>query len=536
MIAVAQGRQLGATRRTLGPSFPDGSGQAMSALRTFASDPARERTGAAQLAITAALVIPAWMALAIAAALVPSAPAGAGAANASTTILTILAGQLAIGAALLLLVRGWVARDVASAIAGAGFFAYGVHELLLAANGGPPNPGSTGQILGSISFLLAFGLVLLALVHRVDGLRQPVTLAVGALLAGLVGLSLVKSAGVGILTDSNGAGAPGSAIMISAWTALGLAAIYMGRTEQVQLKNWIGFTALCLAQRRLALAVIGNHGLSVLASEVLQTIALSLILLGTVRALQETMSKGESRLRESLLAFEGSEARRRREAHDHEEAVHNLRNALTSIGSAAHLLVFDRKVPLNDGERTQLTAALMAELDRAKRLLSREWNGSLRRFALMDVLDPLVANERSQGAVIEIDVPSGTTVLGNPERTYEVLATLFDNARRHAAGAPVTVGAYVAAGSVMVVVEDRGPGLPASAPERIFERGWSTSARRDGKGLGLHVARRLMEEQGGQLLAANRPGGGASFHVSFPVSATTADPQAKQDRSPIAAP
>lgn len=530
MIAVAQGRPLPASRWR---GFSAGSSRAMSSLRSFASDPAREKTGAAQLGITAALVVPAWLALAIAAAMVPSSPYAAVGSHDSTTILTTLAGQLAVGAALLLIIRGWAARDVVPALAGGGFLAYGIHEILLVTNGGSSDPGSPGQILGSISFLLAFGLVLLALVHRSESPSRPITVAVGALLAGLLGLTFIRQAGVGVLSDSNSASTGGNVIMVAAWSAVGLAAIYMGRSERVPLKNWIGFTALCLAQRRLALTVISNHALSILASEVLQTIALSLILLGTVRALQDTLSEGQNRLRESLLAFEGSEARRRREANDHEEAVHNLRNALTSIGSAAHLLVFDRKVPLSDGERTQLTAALMAELDRAKRLLSREWNGSQRRFTLMDVLEPLVANERSQGAVVEVDVPAGTTVVGNPERTYEVLATLFDNARRHAAGAPVTVGTFAAGGGTTVVVEDRGPGLPAQSPERIFDRGWSTSAKREGKGLGLHVARRLMEEQGGKLVASNRPGGGASFHVAFPGSAG-ATPGATQDRSPIA--
>jgi signal transduction histidine kinase len=109
-------------------------------------------------------------------------------------------------------------------------------------------------------------------------------------------------------------------------------------------------------------------------------------------------------------------------------------------------------------------------------------------------------------------------VLGNPERTYEVFATLFDNARRHAGGSQVSVRAATDEEWVTVAVEDSGPGLPASLPERIFDRGWTTSRRQEGMGLGLHLARRLMEEQGGELTASNRPGGGASFLMRFPAA------------------
>jgi signal transduction histidine kinase len=132
---------------------------------------------------------------------------------------------------------------------------------------------------------------------------------------------------------------------------------------------------------------------------------------------------------------------------------------------------------------------------------------------LLDVVTPVVVNERSQGAIVVVDVPPTTAVLGNPERTYEVFASLLENARRHAAGTPVTIRATAAQEWVIVAVEDRGPGLPPSFTDRVFERGWTTSARQDGKGLGLYVARRLMEEQGGHLSAANRLEGGACFVV-----------------------
>src|SRR5262249_50943396 len=96
-----------------------------SALRHIASDPPRGRTGAAQLAVTAALLVPAWLALGLAAVLIPSSHVEAGTSQASSTILWTLAGQLAVGAAVLSIMRAWAAREFAPALAAGGFLAYG---------------------------------------------------------------------------------------------------------------------------------------------------------------------------------------------------------------------------------------------------------------------------------------------------------------------------------------------------------------------------------------------------------------------------
>src|SRR5262249_36097910 len=144
-----------------------------------------------------------------------------------------------------------------------------------------------------------------------------------------------------------------------------------------------------------------------------------------------------------------------------------------------------------------------------------------------------VVNEQSQGTVVALEVSGATTVLGNPERTYEVFATLLDNARRHARDTTVTIRATATDEWVTVTVEDRGPGLPPIFTDCIFERGWTTSRRREGMGLGLYVARRSMEEQGGQLSATNRPGGGARFVIDFPAAGTaSAGPASGQESHP----
>jgi signal transduction histidine kinase len=65
-----------------------------------------------------------------------------------------------------------------------------------------------------------------------------------------------------------------------------------------------------------------------------------------------------------------------------------------------------------------------------------------------------------------------------------------------------------------VSVRDRGPGLPPDAPSRVFERFYST--KRDGMGMGLAIARSIVEAHAGTLDAENAPGGGARFWFQIP--------------------
>jgi signal transduction histidine kinase len=490
---------------------------AIGSFRTMIRDPGYGNRGTAQLAAAAVLLIPAWLALGIAALVLSSSSPGS---PTGITILAVIAGQLAVGAAGVSVLRAWATRERAQVLAAAGFLAYGVNRMLGVATVSATSHETSRQILGNTSLVLAFGLLLIAAVHRpgTAGTRHPLSLWAGVLVAGLLGMSLSNAGGIGILSGSGpgSKGVAGSLIVAAAWGALAWAAIYTGRNDGDQMKVWIGFTAICLAQARLVDLIIANHGLSNLAAAVLETIAIALTLFGSIRTMQEIMAADQGRLKESMSALQSSEARRRQEADAHEEAVHNLRSAMTAIGTATHLLVYGTKSTLCEEERSKLTGSLQAALDRANRLLRQEWDGGLVRFPLLDVLTPIVVNERGQGADIDLDVPLGTSLIGNPDRAYEVLSTLFDNARKHAAGSEVSVSVVGADNSTTVIVEDRGPGIPALAGDQIFDRGWTTSARRDGLGLGLYVARALMEEQGGELSAGNRPGGGARFELRFP--------------------
>jgi PAS domain S-box-containing protein len=110
-------------------------------------------------------------------------------------------------------------------------------------------------------------------------------------------------------------------------------------------------------------------------------------------------------------------------------------------------------------------------------------------------------------------------VMGHIERIEQVLVNLINNARD--AGAPTI---EVAADTLLrddrrfvrIVIEDTGPGIAAEVLPRLFDTFVTTKARGKGTGLGLRICRRIVEEIGGTIAAANRPEGGARFEILLP--------------------
>lgn len=114
-----------------------------------------------------------------------------------------------------------------------------------------------------------------------------------------------------------------------------------------------------------------------------------------------------------------------------------------------------------------------------------------------------------------------------PQHVQRVLLNLLTNALRHTpSDGSVIVTARPAGEDLEVVVEDTGAGLTEEAQARMFDRFWRADparAREGGRaGLGLAIARGLIEAQGGRIWAENRAGGGARVGFSLPIAARPA--------------
>lgn len=108
----------------------------------------------------------------------------------------------------------------------------------------------------------------------------------------------------------------------------------------------------------------------------------------------------------------------------------------------------------------------------------------------------------------------------DPARIALVLASLLSNAIKYGAGRPVTVRVRSRPGWVRVSVEDQGIGIAKEEKDRIFglfERAVS-ERRYGGLGLGLYIAKQIVDAHGGRIACSSEPGRGATFEVDLPAA------------------
>jgi signal transduction histidine kinase len=120
-------------------------------------------------------------------------------------------------------------------------------------------------------------------------------------------------------------------------------------------------------------------------------------------------------------------------------------------------------------------------------------------------------------------------VSGRPGELNQVWTNLIDNAS-DAAASVVTVRTAAVDGSVVVEVRDDGAGVPPELQDRIWEPFFTTKAVGEGTGLGLDIARRLVEQHGGELTLTSEPGD-TRFCVRLPRADGPAAPPAATPRS-----
>jgi PAS domain S-box-containing protein len=126
--------------------------------------------------------------------------------------------------------------------------------------------------------------------------------------------------------------------------------------------------------------------------------------------------------------------------------------------------------------------------------------------------------------VIRTDLPEGPLLArGDPVRISQVLSNLVSNAMKYSQkDRPVTVSLEAVGRQATVSVRDEGEGIPLAEQDRIFERFHrvdnSSTRRSGGVGLGLFIAKSLVEAMSGRLWVESRPGHGSTFSFSLPLA------------------
>ena len=131
------------------------------------------------------------------------------------------------------------------------------------------------------------------------------------------------------------------------------------------------------------------------------------------------------------------------------------------------------------------------------------------------------AEARSRQVTLEARVDDDVTARCAPEKVERVLLNLLANALRHTpSDGSVAILVEEEPDGVRVTVEDTGDGLSPESLRRMFERFWRGDPARSarGAGLGLAIARGLVEAHGGRIWAENRPGGGARVSFTLPAA------------------
>jgi signal transduction histidine kinase len=214
-------------------------------------------------------------------------------------------------------------------------------------------------------------------------------------------------------------------------------------------------------------------------------------------------------------------------------ASHDLRAPLASLQGMIEALEDNLAEPEHYLPEMRQQVRMLSRLVDDLFELSRIETGTL-TLALMDVplgelaaqcVRSLAPEAAKRGVKLAIDSDSSRArAWCDPDSIERVLLNLLTNALRHTPeDGSIAVRVAAEGPAITVAVEDSGRGVPADAVERVFESFWRADPARasttGGAGLGLAIARGLVEAQGGRIWAENRPEGGARFSFTVPAAA-----------------
>jgi signal transduction histidine kinase len=193
--------------------------------------------------------------------------------------------------------------------------------------------------------------------------------------------------------------------------------------------------------------------------------------------------------------------------------VHDLNNVFQTLLEAADLLS-------GDPRWAALSAAIVRSVERGRSLTQTIHSAEEGSAPFEEILgDSIAFVEDSliggRGPRIEFDCEIDRGIELRRNWAWErVLINLFSNAvRAMSGGGTIRVRATRGAHEIRISVADEGPGIPPGILDQVFEPHVSTR----GSGLGLHIVRTIVREDGGDVLASNRPGGiGAEFTITIP--------------------
>jgi two-component system osmolarity sensor histidine kinase EnvZ len=238
---------------------------------------------------------------------------------------------------------------------------------------------------------------------------------------------------------------------------------------------------------------------------------------GLGREIPPIRPEGATEVRQAAVAFNRMQDRIRRFLAQRTEMLagvsHDLRTPLTRLRLALAML------PKDAAWREDVTE-MTDDVEEMERMISGylafargEGTEQAKPIDLSVMLADVATAARRGGANIEINVPESLTVSLRADAVRRAITNLVDNARRHATR--VMLSAVPRGRSVLVNVDDDGPGIAAEQREDVFRPFQSGST--GGTGLGLTIARDIVRAHGGDISLEDSPLGGLRARVRLPV-------------------
>ena len=217
------------------------------------------------------------------------------------------------------------------------------------------------------------------------------------------------------------------------------------------------------------------------------------------------------------------------------DLAHELRTPLASMQATIEavndgILPSDQTTLATLTDQSQRLHRLVGDLSAVSRAEERQLNLHPVRVSIQDLTSETAAAARprfdAKGISLTADEgPTEGQVLVDPDRLAEALGALLDNALRHTAkGGTVTIDTNRHDNRCRIAVTDTGDGFDPLVATKLFERFYRGDSSRTvsgaGSGIGLTIAKAIIEAHHGQLRAhSDGPGTGASFEITLPIAA-----------------
>lgn len=284
----------------------------------------------------------------------------------------------------------------------------------------------------------------------------------------------------------------------------------------------------CYAPIRLGLRPLGSLGISgtPLSRQTLEAMGTLIgIAIERARAVEQ-LSKTEAdrqgeRLKSALL----------------DSITHDFRTPLTSIKASVTSLLSNRNH--NPSQQHELLTVIDEESDRLNHLVAEasemakleagEFALDFSTVPVQALVDAALSHCRNPlgGREVRVELPAGLPpVRADLSRAKEVLAQLLENANLYSPqGRPVTITAEASANSVLISVADQGPGIDEPEQGMIFDKFYRGKDQRylvQGTGMGLPIAKAIVEAHGGSISVISQLGHGSIFSFTLPIDRETA--------------